>query len=175
MWFSGVAQAEKGAADPMEAKFEQALQEIMGIEKNASLLTHLQKLTEYAYGLYSFILNFVWVGGAASLVYVVAAPAAGEYGEPDSRFEGQYLKAGHYICPAAHTHFLASEYYTANPTAFNFTADDSSGMGSFDYIYTLLNIIGYFVGVCCVCCFSACAIAALASKQETRGAGRTMR
>ena len=70
---------------------------------------------------------------------------------------------------------MASEYYTANPTAFNFTADDSSGMGSFDYIYTLLNIIGYFVGVCCFCCFGACAIAALASKQETRGAGRTMR
>ena len=151
VWFSGVAQAEKGALDPSEPKITLIL---------------MSEVCKYAYGVYSFILNFVWVFGAASLVYVVNAPAAGEFGEPNSRFEGQYLLTGHYICPAAHANFINSSYYAADPSAFEFTA--GSGKGSFDYLYVLANIIGYFCGCCC---FGASTVAS-ASKG---GAGRTMR
>ena len=30
---------------------------------------------------------------------IVKAPAAGDYGEPDMRFEGQFVKTDHYMCP----------------------------------------------------------------------------
>ena len=63
-------------------------------------------------------------------------------------------------------HFINSSYYAADPSAFEFTA--GSGKGSFDYLYVLANIIGYFCGCCC---FGASTVAS-ASKG---GAGRTMR
>ena len=170
VWFSGVAQAEKGAVDPMEAKKGQAMQAIMGIEPDASLLTHMQKLAQYAYFLYSFILNFVWFVGAVSLVHVDTAPAAGDYGEPDSRYEGQKLLAGHYICPAAHAHFINSSYYAADPSAFEFTAD---GTWSFDYIYVSTVITFFFFALCS--CANAVANKILRTVSEETGGGFTMR
>ena len=97
------------------------------------------------------------------MVRIVKAPAAGDYGEPDMRFEGQFVKTDHYMCPEAYLQFLKTTYYTsADPGAFEFDATPGSGAGSFDYIVCnisawllLANIVLLSIMVCGVCCSGA--------------------
>ena len=104
------------------------------------------------------------------MVRIVKAPAAGDYGESDMRFEGQFVKTDHFMCPEAYVMFLNTTYYTSSdPGAFEFDATPGSGAGSFDYI--VCNISAWFnlvllsIMVCGVCCAGAALGAATRSKQ----------
>ena len=72
-----------------------------------------------------------------------------------------------------HAHFINSSYYAADPSAFEFTANGSSGMGSFDYIYVSTVMALFFVAFCS--CANAVANKILRAVKEGTGDTYTMR